>query len=537
MQYATGFGLLLFLSIALIFKDVDHAHVKHTQKTGGPTSFTAMSLIQMDHHRIKANKGTERHRVNTSIASHQARFKPYDHKKLLKTCAVKTQFEKARTLFQKKYSPTGRSLVLPREKLSLDFELETGTRMVLTPELLLIRGGFNVGANPFPNASKWFEVGIDGMGRRVHTKTQKYGGYRQQILSTMELESVPMKVSEVQGSSFLDDLQNFLMAMGHDHKKKVAVPGSTHMHFLKGRDQNAPCFGCHLQWTVGLPLAWVPALLAKSGSNNLHHVMKRLDNLEHCQQNTASCPPEYKGMVSLAAHVLQAGKHCQIGCHPKRCMDPWLVRTHFGDLAKFIRHKLGEDALDRFPADVLEVADVKADTPVFPRGIMDYLHFSELAEIGGLVVPRSTDLGTSLHPRATKCMPADRDGLHLLAKQMLKQKRQVDIHLRSRRCGVYGANESLSSFSAQTWLQQILQGRDIMADSDSPITHESFSKLVWKSMGSWRMTPESGDRIFLECRNPKYCLGNATKVNGPVPRIRNVAEAMQAFEEEMAGTM
>lgn len=536
-----------------IFKDADHEPASDAQNTRGSSmSSHGVSLMQMGQ-RIKAKAGRETHGASKQpVTLHNTHLRPYGHEtlhqldlygheKLKKRCACKSEsetstqmcFEQVRDSFQKKYSPHGRSLNLPREKLSLDFELETGVRMVLTPELLLIRGGFNVDHDPFPTVSKWFEVGIDGMGRK-----KKKEGYRQQILSTMELESVPMKVNEVQDSSFLTELQNFLMAMGHDHKEKFLVPGSNHLHFLKGHNHMAPCYGCHLQWTVGLPLAWVPALFSKAGSKPLQGVMQRLHNLPNCNKDVKNCPLEYKGFVSLAAWVLQAAQHCNTCVHPKRCMNPWLARTHFGDLANFVRSKLGESALDRFPDDVLEVADIQADSLVFPRGIMDYLHFSELAEIGGMVVPRSTDLRVSPPSRANKCLPDNDEGLHLLAKQMLQDKHQVDTRLRSRACGVYGVkNKTLTTFTARTWLQEILNGRDIMADSDSPLTNQSFSKLVWKSMGSWRMTPEGGDRVFLECRNPKYCLGKATLEDGPVARIRNVAQAMQAFEDEMAGTM
>lgn len=225
-------------------------------------------------------------------------------------------------------------------------------------------------------------------------------------------------------------------------------------------------------------------------------------------------------------------------------MKPWLVRTHFGDLLNHVRQKLGDNELKQFPADVIRVAGVKPDDPVFPKGIMDYLMLPELAEVGGLVVPRSSMLMVSEPTNASasnlRCMPTTYADVKGLAKSMLEHKSQVDDRLKNRACGVHGLkDESLTRFSAKAWLQEMLQGRDIMADSDSPITQKSFSKLVWKSMGSWRMDPQGGDRVYLECRQPGDCLDKLrTKAElhkmGPVNQIVQVARTMQKFERDMA---
>merc|ERR1719324_580793 len=107
------------------------------------------------------------------------------------------------------------------------------------------------------------------------------------------------------------------------------------------RDFRKPCSNCHLQWSVGLPLARVPALLALSDKHILKIIMQRVENL--CQQRSGGCIPEYKGLVSLAAWVLRAARTCKKCSNPKRCMRPWLVRTHFGDLVKQVRQVHGED--------------------------------------------------------------------------------------------------------------------------------------------------------------------------------------------------
>lgn len=45
-----------------------------------------------------------------------------------------------------------------------------------------------------------------------------------------------------------------------------------------------------------------------------------------------------------------------------------------------------------------------------------------------------------------------------------------------------------------------------MSDHDSAAAKASLSSTLWRSMGSWRWSPEE-PRIFLECRNPQSCLG------------------------------
>lgn len=443
-------------------------------------------------------------------------------------------FDQVAKSFQKKFSTYGRTLNLPQDKLSLDFELETTAQLDMTPDLLLARAGHHIAPDIFLNVSQWFQVDFDGTGLGP-----AHDGYKQGFTAVLELESVPMKVEEVRGSSFLGDLQHFLAAMNKSSEdatsqNRIAVPGSTNLFFHNH-------VGDNLQYTIGLPLAWVTTLLTKSDSARWQGVMQRLNHL-HCPD----CSAEYRSLVALAAGTLQQAKQCKVCIQAKRCMFPWLVRTHFGDLVKHVRQSLGEGTSDRFsqfPEDVLEVADVKPDEVIFPNGITDYLKFSELAEIGGLVVPRSSMLGVSQDANVSRsqvsCLPTTRSGIQHLAQQMLKNREQVEKRMQSRGCNIYGLEDrTLTSFSAQTWLQEMLKGRDVMSDSDSPITQQSFSKLVWKSMGSWRMDMSAGGgKVYLECRS-RSCLGKHKKDSLPhdyVPYIREIAEKMQAFEREMAG--
>lgn len=487
----------------------------------------------------------------------QRKYEKELKEKLHKTCTCKEGsetstnvcFTRVSNSFEKKYSSYGRMLQLPKGKLSLDFELETDAGMELTPEILLARGGFNVTSLIVPRPSKWFSIEFDGLGHRFN-KTD----YHQQVQSVMELESVPMKVEDVQNSSFLDELQQFLSVVS-SKKNKTRVPGSNNLFFKRVNYPNDTIMPL-LQYTVGLPLAWVPSLLSKANSKDWQSVVHRLSNLKHCNSENetgTSCTPEYKGLVSLAAGALQQLKKCMptSGCtNPKRCMKPWLVRTHFGDLLNHVRQSVENSTLDQFPEHVLQVADVKPDDLIFPNGMMDYLKFPELAEVGGIVVPRSSLLTMSQDINASrlsklKCMPTTYEDLHWLAKSMLEQKTRVNQLLKERSCGVHGLkDQNLTRFSARTWLQEMVRGRDIMSDWDSLITQKSFSKLVWKSMGSWRMSPHSNGRVYLECRDARRCfkLRNETskwaRTNfEAISQIRQVADSMQALEHAMAATL
>merc|ERR1719507_1578154 len=95
-----------------------------------------------------------------------------------------------------------------------------------------------------------------------------------------------------------------------------------------------------------------------------------------------------------------------------------------------------------------------------------------------------------------------------------------------------GANSSSAprrTVTAKDWLLGMLQGKDIMADSDSPITKRGLSGLVWKSMGAWRMQQDG--RVYLECRRSSLCIAREGWNNDALEsEIARVARWMQRFE-------
>lgn len=442
-------------------------------------------------------------------------------------------FEHAIDKYQKKYSRNwqGRTLSgLPSNAISLDFELETGARLIMTPELLLLRGGWDLTggrSSPFPeNISKWFSVGLDGIGR------SQQGTYQQQVGAIVELSSIPMRPHHV--SSFADDLEQYLKGI-NNLQNQTLLPGSKHVFFKRSRDYNALCKNCHLQWSVGLPLSRVPALLKLSDNHIIKLIMKRLE--EVCETRPNGCHPDYQGMVALAAWVMRAARNCNSCTNPKRCMRPWLVRTHFGDIVKLVRHVHGDDIFRTFAGDVFQLASLDdPDAPIFQNGFHDYIHFAEMAEISGIVVPRVTEEPLTKRNNGM-CMPTTAGRLRLLAQQMLHRRYMVNRHLHIRKCKVYGVrseDSGLLKFSARDWLHAMLDHRDIMSDHDSPVSKRSISGLVWKSMGSWRLDMKRDGPIvvFLECRSPMHCIRGTKETYGPLPKMRQIAREMQAFEED-----
>lgn len=329
-------------------------------------------------------------------------------------------------------------------------------------------------------------------------------------------------------SPFLKELQAYLDELS-EAKPHTHLPGSSTLELLHMHDPNRQCTTCHLQFTVGLKLVHVPKLLALSKDKKIKKTVAKVK--EVCMARPQGCKPEYEGLLTMAAWNLRATQKCRSCGHPKRCVAPWLIRTHFGDMVNYISEKHGPDALATFAQDVLQAAEMTPDTLAIPKGLVDYIRLPEMAELSGMVISRSPLL-TSL-TGATTDMPTDVDGLLKLAARMLKKRKTVNKALRSRDCGVFGRSNETNPFTAQDWLSGMMQGKDIMSDHDSPISRNSFSGLVWKSMGSWRMRKGSGV-VHLECRHATGCVKlQSRKSNGPVDLIRRVARTMVTFEQNI----
>merc|ERR1719326_2435376 len=105
---------------------------------------------------------------------------------------------------------------------------------------------------------------------------------------------------------------------------------------------------------------------------------------------------------------------------PKRLVEPWLVRTHFGDMAGYVRQVDGDENLQHFAQDVADVADVPLDAPLWRHGLSSYLHLPEVAELGGLV--RSRQENNSSRVPMLGDLPTSKEGLQDLALQLLNNR-------------------------------------------------------------------------------------------------------------------
>mmetsp|Transcript_121530 Transcript_121530/g.170993 ORF Transcript_121530/g.170993 Transcript_121530/m.170993 type:complete len:446 (-) Transcript_121530:112-1449(-) len=364
---------------------------------------------------------------------------------------------------------------LQPHEIPLQFEFELPKRMYvlnMTPELLLLRGGITpssalqaggLGAT-FTSGSPYWYIEVDGLGSKHH----------QVIQALPEANSVVVRPQTVLHSSFARDLVKYF--------DKLHVPHAVHK--------------TSFQFTVGVSLARMKPLLSAAMP---HATRTRIHKL--CR--SLQCSDSYEGMLHLGSMVLGQAAGCASCGFPKRCQSPWLLRTHFGDLVRSLPEKERGNLTD----DMLHAWGGDPDAPLYPQGIMDYLHFPEMAEVGGMVRARR---GTE---NISREMPVEEDGLLQLASDMLshENREQIDNRLRGRRCEVNGEQPTTGTWmapSARQWLQAASLGQDLMSDHDSPTSKASLSRTLWRSMGQWRLSAEE-PRIFLECRAPSKCLGKS----------------------------
>eukprot|EP00438_Fugacium_kawagutii_P030085 Skav228174 [mRNA] locus=scaffold3933:44910:46289:+ [translate_table: standard] len=382
---------------------------------------------------------------------------------------------------------------LKPHELTIQFEIELPPRIYhlpMTPELLLLRGRIgspdlsteDVGGI-FLSSGPWWNVELDGTGNS-HSQT---------LQAIPEPNSAVVHPQAVLNGSVPSALEEFLEK---NHVTKMQRP---------------------FQFTVGLPLERARDLLQRTPF--LH--VRVHSTADFCTRKPKPCSRRYEGLLLLCQMVLdQAVKASECGL-PKRFQKPWLLRTHVGDLVK----TLHEDERQGLAKDVLKLWG--PDQQLYPKGIMDYLQFPEMAEIGGIVKKRFGPSGN-----ATVEMPTDLDGLKKVAAMMLEKNASVSKLLRDRPCAVNApGNKTWAAPTAREWLEGLQQGLDLMSDHDSPASHASLGKTLWKSMGSWRWSTEE-PRIFLECRSPRACLGRPNRWPHMSYRERLQAAARMVDEVE-----
>ena len=286
-----------------------------------------------------------------------------------------------------------------------------------------------------------------------------------------------------------------------------------------------------LQYNIGLPLAAVPTLLRHSEGSEFQH---RADKL------CANKPDEYKALVSLAAMtaatVTRPADRCALS---KAYIEPWLVRTHFGDLAGYVASQHGPQILSQLEGDVLAVSGVDPASRAFPNGLIYYYKFTDIAERSGLLV-RKSQCSDHDEEFPTQNTSNTLEGFCNLAQQILNdpdaQQRLKNTSGFWGKC-VKSTNAGMSKLwpvTPQLWLRGLLQGLDLWTDSDSLIGQE---QTIFRSRGGWRMGKHG--HVFLESRkrhagNAKWSSGQqATAGLGLSVQDKAPAEAMKMIAERV----
>lgn len=254
---------------------------------------------------------------------------------------------------------------------------------------------------------------------------------------------------------------------------------------------------------------------------------------DRLKDSRVQCSEEYKGLLMMASwQLVQMHRSPRMdSCNnPKLAMSPWLVRTHFGDLYRAVQHRHGVEHMKDFKQHMLHVTNLHDQDVVFSDGLSDYLNFPEMAEVTGFVASRDSDYSERLN--VSRPLPITASELRELAQEMIDNEGKVNEVLQQRPCGLWGRSNDANTFTVGDWLDGVVKGMDIMSDFDSPISKNSFSGLVWKSMGSWRMKKDDS-RVYLECRAPGTCLGLKAPFESPTALGMLVAERMAAFEVDV----
>jgi len=489
-------------------------------------------------------------------------------KKKTDEMSVDDRFQLVKERFMRHYSAEGRQVAdnLSRSAVSLDYEVQPLCRFQSTPDILLERGHMDLSQasgnslvlaqiSPlFPKVSKYFEVGLDGKGTHATGET-----HHQKLATCMEFGSITMTPRQVLDSSLFQEMQDYITTL-QSLQAGVRLPGEggshsaarmnnctypvdylndTHPDLLAGcaKDNVNCCGNCGLQFTVGIDLARVDALFKLSHIKRLIWVRSAVNNIcsDRLKDSGVACSAEYRGLLMLASWTL-VQMHRSVkteSCNnPKLAMSPWLVRTHFGDLYRSVEDRHGVGHMKDFQQHVLHVSDLHLRDVVLSNGLSDYLNFPEMAEIAGYVVSRDSDYSERLN--VSLPMPTTTGGLRELAQKMLDNEDEVNKVLQERPCGLWGRSNAANAFTVGDWLEGVVKGVDIMSDIDSPVSKNSFSSLVWKSMGSWRM--QKGDfRVYLECRNATQCLTSLKPpFESPKALGMLVAQQMAKFEVDIS---
>ena len=120
-----------------------------------------------------------------------------------------------------------------RSALSLDYELQPFCVYLSTPDVVLERGHMDLSQSNgdrlvlaegspvslFPKVSKYFEVGLDGVGTHA-----KHTAHHQALGAIMEFGTITMTPGQVLKSPLFQEMQDYIESL-HSLKEGDRVPG------------------------------------------------------------------------------------------------------------------------------------------------------------------------------------------------------------------------------------------------------------------------------------------------------------------------
>jgi hypothetical protein len=410
-----------------------------------------------------------------------------------------------------------------KDAILIYYEIQLG-KIELNPAVVLDAKGIDLstdscdhqGAPLFEKVSEFFSVGTDDVGKDIFAGEDKYSKFSPYQI---EVTTEPMTPEEVLNSSMVGELENFL--------ENVSRPGASilgtrnQVTMIKENYENGYTF----QYSLGVPLAKAGVLIANSGLPIFWERAQKVQGHE-----------EYRSFLALAGMTIASVTKVGAGkCRrTKGYLEPWLVRTNFGDIAEYLYAEHGKDVLNNALKDVMAVANLKdPETTSFPSGVSDGKKFDELAVAAGFL-----DSADNL--------PTEMAGLCELAGKMLKDKMEVSKKVGPNYCKIQMKDGSVVDTEAlnwtrmrpaspREWVEGVMQGRDLWTDAESELSQGSLSNSVFKSIGAWRM--RNPGRVWVEARRRACCKGDfdtevglnygfniARDLDNPTKNVKKVAE-------------
>lgn len=432
---------------------------------------------------------------------------------------------------------------------TIGFELELDRiRLPTTPENLLYRGLLSFKQGQYADhkseldtegmsARKWltmkhktFNVSLEGGGSGGNARC--FGRWKPEVVSGI-LPLAPFATGE---SEFGREFRAWMRT-----KEWRAVEAKfQHMRY---------------HFTIGLPLAAAGPLLmywykipgcnsattygapgcqrgAQARNLRTYKAFSDLDNVaSKVIRDFAVDSKEYYSFLILAAHVIRCGTGTIVesqALYAKMYMQRLLIRTNYAEIYYYLTRNLDSTQRSQFmQLHVMKDLDsvVHLYKPFFTKGIHPYLGLLEYAsQLGIEISAKEFDKYTDVEQLQ-------------LAKNMIKkyqnspkeQKMQKEDYF--ARIPLYDVK-----MTPMDWLKHLTMRKDYLSDRDSPVAKHATSKVVFKSMGAHKMTPEG--HVIVEFREDFNGLWQ-TPATGLLVKTRAIAKHVLAsvewWRERMGG--